>query len=43
MADAPGASSDDTLRSTVAALLPEFRARAAESEQLRTMPADLVR
>ena len=43
MTDAPGASSDDTLRSTVAALLPEFRARAAESEQLRTMPADLVR
>ncbi len=43
MTDAPGASSDDTLRSTVAALLPEFRARAAEGEQLRTMPADLVR
>ena len=39
----PGTSSDDTLRSTVAALLPEFRARAAEGEQLRTMPVDLVR
>src|SRR6202023_3627968 len=38
-----GASSDDTLRSAIAALLPEFRARAAEGEQLRTMPADLVR
>jgi alkylation response protein AidB-like acyl-CoA dehydrogenase len=37
------ANSDDMLRSTVAALLPEFRARAAEGDQLRTMPADLVR
>ena len=35
-------SSDGMLRSTLAALLPEFRARAAEGEQLRTMPADLV-
>jgi indole-3-acetate monooxygenase len=45
MTDAPSvtASSDDTLRSALAALLPEFRARAAEGEQLRTMPADLVR
>jgi alkylation response protein AidB-like acyl-CoA dehydrogenase len=43
MADAPDASSDDTLRSALAALLPEFRARAAEGERLRTMPADLVR
>ena len=34
---------DDTLRSALAALLPEFRARAAEGERLRTMPADLVR
>ena len=37
------ASSDGILRSTLAALLPEFRARGAEGEQLRTMPADLVR
>ena len=43
MADAPGASSDDTLRSALAALLPEFRARATEGERLRTMPSDLVR
>ena len=43
MTDTAGASSDDTLRSAVAALLPEFRARAAEGEQLRTMPTDLVR
>ena len=44
MTDAPSvtASSHDTLRSALAALLPEFRARAAEGEQLRTMPADLV-
>jgi alkylation response protein AidB-like acyl-CoA dehydrogenase len=34
---------DDTLRSALAALLPEFRARAAEGERLRTMPVDLVR
>ena len=37
------AGSDDTLRTAIAALIPEFRARAAEGEQLRTMPADLVR
>ena len=45
MTDAPGvnASSEDTLKNTIAALLPEFRARAAEGERLRTMPADLVR
>ena len=43
MADAPNATSDDTLRSALAALLPEFRTRAAEGERLRTMPADLVR
>ena len=45
MTEAPSvaASSHDTLRSALAALLPEFRARAAEGEQLRAMPADLVR
>jgi len=33
----------DSLRSAVADLVPDFRARAGEAEQLRTMPADLVR
>ena len=43
MTDTLSASSDDTLRSAVAALLTEFGARAAEGERLRTMPSDLVR
>ncbi len=33
----------DALRAAVADLAPDFRARAGEGEQLRTMPADLVR
>lgn len=43
VADALAVTSDyRTLKSLIADLVPEFRARAGEGERLRTMPADLV-
>jgi alkylation response protein AidB-like acyl-CoA dehydrogenase len=44
MADTPVTNaSRDLARRAVAELVPDFRARAGEGEQLRTMPIDLVR
>ena len=42
MADTLVNTGIDVLRGAVADLVPDFRARAGEAEQLRTMPADLV-
>src|SRR3974390_454769 len=42
MDDIPAVDADDCLRRAVADLVPNLRARAAEGEALRTMPADLV-
>jgi alkylation response protein AidB-like acyl-CoA dehydrogenase len=38
-----GAMTDDDMRTALARLIPEFRARAGQGERLGTMPGDLVR